>query len=97
MGALNYTNGQTFEGAAFVYHGSLVDGLKTTAIWTAESNQAYSFFGVSVSSAGDVNGDGYCDVIIGAHLFGNGEAAEGKAYVYHGSATGNFFNAKLDC
>ncbi len=75
------------EGWAFIYHGS-PDGLSVSSTWTAESNLAYSFYGVSVSSAGDVNGDGYSDVIIGAHQFSNGEAAEGKAYVYHGSATG---------
>jgi hypothetical protein len=40
-----------------------------------------SRFGVSVASAGDVNGDGYADVIVGA-------SREHRAYLYLGSANG---------
>jgi hypothetical protein len=56
--------------------------------WTAESDQASSFFGTSVASAGDVNGDAYDDVIVGADFYDNGQIAEGRAFVYHGSAAG---------
>ena len=87
VGAFFYTNGEPAEGRAYVYHGSAA-GLGTTESWTAESNQANAYFGASVSSAGDVNGDGYSDVIVGATAYDNGESNEGRAYVYHGSATG---------
>jgi len=80
-------NGQANEGRAYVYRGSIA-GLVTTAAWTAESDQAGASFGASVSTAGDVNGDGYADVVIGAHLFDNGQADEGRTYVYHGSGSG---------
>ena len=82
-----FDNGQTDEGRAFVFLGSAT-GPATTAAWTAESDQATADFGAAVASAGDVNGDGYSDVIVGAFLYDNGEADEGRAYVYHGSASG---------
>ena len=87
VGAYEYDGGETNEGRAFVFHGSAT-GLGATADWTAESNQAFAFFGRSVGRAGDVNGDGYSDVIIGAYLYDSGETDEGRAFVYHGSATG---------
>ncbi len=87
VGARQYDNGETDEGAAFVYHGSFF-GLSTTPDWTAESNQAGAEFGISVASAGDVNGDGFSDVIVGAWYFDNSQTDEGAAFVYHGSALG---------
>jgi len=38
--------------------------------------------------SGDVNGDGYSDVVIGAWAYDNGQDGEGRAYVYHGSVSG---------
>ena len=45
-------------------------------------------FGSSVATAGDVNGDGYADVIVGAPFYDNGQTDEGQAVVYLGSAAG---------
>jgi hypothetical protein len=87
VGAYLYDNGQSNEGRAFVYSGS-AGGLSATPDWTAESDQANASFGYSVGTAGDVNGDGYADVIVGAPDYDNGQNAEGRAFVYHGSATG---------
>jgi len=91
-GAWSYTNGQTEEGAALVWHGSSSGlgniGNPGNADWMTEGNAAWNRFGWSVNTAGDVNGDGYADVIVGAHQYSNGQGTEGRAYVYHGSASG---------
>ena len=82
-----YSDGQSGEGAVFAYYGS-ADGPPTTPSWIAESNVASMGFGTSVSTAGDVNNDGYADVIIGTRYCDNGQTDEGCVYVYMGSATG---------
>jgi len=87
VGARLYDNGQVDEGRAYVYLGS-ASGLATTPAWTAESDQAGAFFGFSVATAGDVNGDGFSDVIVGAFEYDNGQTREGRAFVYLGSASG---------
>ena len=53
-----------------------------------ESNQATREFGYSVASAGDVNGDGYADVIVGRPATTRARADEGAAFVFLGSASG---------
>jgi hypothetical protein len=63
-------------------------GLATSAAWTATGGQASANFGVSVASAGDVDGDGYADVIVGANLFDSNLVDQGTVRLYLGSATG---------
>lgn len=87
IGAPFYDNGQTDEGAAFVYYGS-PNGLSATPAWMAEGNQPGAYFGRAVATAGDVNGDGYSDVIIGADGFDAGSNDVGQAQVYYGRADG---------
>ena len=87
VGAHEYDDGETNEGVAFVYHGS-GSGLPLTSSWTKGSDQSHAHFGCSVSTAGDVNDDGYDDIIVGAYWYDNGEWNEGGAMVYHGSASG---------
>ena len=87
VGAYLYDNGQINEGRALVFHGSAT-GLATSASWTGEPNQANAYLGYSVAAAGDVNGDGYADLVAGAHLYDNGQTDEGGAWLWYGSATG---------
>lgn len=47
-----------------------------------------SLFGVSVSSAGDINADGFSDLIVGASGVDNRMLTSGHAYLYLGGATG---------
>ena len=83
VGAIGY--GQASEGGAFLYMGSAT-GLSPTAVWTAESNEDGAWFGWSVAGAGDVNGDGLADVIVGAPRFSAGQFSEGRAFLYQGDA-----------
>ena len=88
IGAPRFDDGFVFdEGRAFVFLGS-ASGPAPVAAWTADGGQAGAWFGYSVASAGDVNGDHIADVIIGAKLYDNGQTDEGRAYVYLGSPTG---------
>src|SRR5262249_12023468 len=63
VGAPGYSNGEFAEGAALVYLGSLfgVGGTPPAAI--LEINQASAYFGTSVGTAGDVDGDGHADLL----------------------------------
>ncbi|TLN11850.1 hypothetical protein FDZ71_08995, partial [bacterium] len=87
VGAPNYNTGMSDNGKVYVYYGSS-SGVPTTPSWTAITNQAASYFGISVAGAGDVNGDGKDDIIAGAQLYDNGETDEGAAFVFLGSSSG---------
>jgi hypothetical protein len=87
VGAFNHSNGEQWEGRAFLYLGSAA-GLATDASWTAEGEQEHAYFGWSVASAGDVDDDGFGDVIVGAYPYDGGELSEGGAFLYRGSVAG---------
>ena len=65
-----------------------IDPLLTTPGWSAEGNQADDGFGFSVSGAGDVNADGYDDVLVGVPWYDGGEQDTGRAYLFFGSPAG---------
>jgi hypothetical protein len=74
-------------GAAYTYHGN-PDGLKTTSGWQVAETQGGGMYGTSVASAGDVNSDGFSDIIVGAFMYTANQTKDGKAWLYLGSATG---------
>ncbi|WP_168204333.1 FG-GAP-like repeat-containing protein [Aliikangiella coralliicola] len=86
VGAPAYDN---LTGAAFVYHGSS-NGINSTFSTRTqiEDAQQYLQLGSSVSSAGDVDGDGYDDVIVGASKFNGSATSTGAAFIHYGSANG---------
>ncbi|MEH2067655.1 MAG: Ig-like domain-containing protein [Nostoc sp.] len=55
---------------------------------------AYDFSGFSVSSAGDINGDGIDDLIIGAYRADPNGVASGQSYVVFGNKSG--FSSSLN-
>jgi hypothetical protein len=81
-----HTDGQTFEGAVYLFYGGS-GALSTTPVWTQESDVDMAYFGWSISTAGDVNGDGYSDFLVGApgDQYPLGKAAdEGSLYLFAG-------------
>jgi hypothetical protein len=91
VGAPFYDAGQGDEGAAFVFLGSasgIASGTSADAAARLESDQPSAWFGWSVAGAGDVNGDGYADVIVGAVNYDDGQSEEGAAFVFLGSGSG---------
>jgi hypothetical protein len=55
---------------------------------------AYDYSGYSVSSAGDVNGDGFADVLVGAPALNTRDSRLGSSYVVFGKASD--FDATLN-
>lgn len=69
------------NGAAYIFSGA--DGAQLRRIiGQANGDQ----FGHSVASAGDVNGDGFADLLIGAALNDTAGSNSGRAYVYSGAS-----------
>ena len=93
VGAIYYDHGETDEGAVFVYYGG-GGGLQTAPANPAkaalhfESDQISANLGISVTGAGDVNGDGYTDLAAGAYSYDSGQADEGVVFLYYGGASG---------
>ncbi len=100
VGAYGYS-GNT--GRAYIYYGGYnMDNIADVVISAPVSNS----FGYSVSTAGDLNGDGFSDVIVSAHTYSSNK---GRAYIYYGGlimdnlpdktlegfATGGFFGFSL--
>lgn len=70
---------------AFLYYGS-ASGLAATPSLTLTETSASYEFGWGVGAAGDVNGDGYSDVLVSAYDWSGSQT--GVVYVYYGSASG---------
>jgi hypothetical protein len=75
------------EGAVFVYYGSQA-GLSTTPEWFYFGGQSGATFAYAVSLAGDLNGDGYGDIVIGAPMYTSQYGKEGAVFVFYGSENG---------
>lgn len=84
VGAPYYSFDQPEEGAVFVYRGGAA-GAALDASWHASGDKAETEFGLSVASAGDVNGDDRADLTVGAPIYKRDErVVMGQAYVFHG-------------
>ncbi|MBK7974311.1 MAG: FG-GAP repeat protein [Deltaproteobacteria bacterium] len=80
-GARGLSNGQSGEGRAYLFVGSAA-GLGASPAWTVEPNLAGAALGSSVASAGDVDGSGYDQVVVGAPGYTVSAVAVGAAFAY---------------
>ncbi len=86
IGGYWYMVNSSRRGIARIFSGK--DG---QLIHQLEGNNQGDYFGYSVSDAGDVNGDGYADVIIGAPYDDNSGFESGTAQVFSGLDGSNLY------
>lgn len=72
------------EGLALLYLGGT--SFNTVANASFQINQAQARLGESVAGIGDVNADGFSDIVVGARLYDGAVADSGGAFVYFGAA-----------
>ena len=102
IGAYGADNNGSYSGSSYVVFGKAsgfsasidLSALDGSNGFRLDGENQYDQSGTSVSSAGDVNGDGYDDVIIGAHGADNNGLNSGSSYVVFGKASG--FDARID-
>ncbi|UCB51528.1 MAG: FG-GAP repeat protein, partial [Candidatus Zixiibacteriota bacterium] len=70
-------------GRAYVYSGQT-----SALLFTFDGEAGGDQFGYSVSGAGDVDNDGFHDLVVGAHYNNAGGTDVGRAYVYSGQTGG---------
>jgi hypothetical protein len=88
IGAFSATiGGRAGAGSVSIFHGSAT-GITAVATRTLSGPAAGDFFGWAISS-GDVNGDGFSDIVVGAPSTNAGAMNNAGAFmVWHGSMTG---------
>ncbi|PZU93160.1 MAG: hypothetical protein DCE90_17065 [Pseudanabaena sp.] len=87
-------NGINFSGESYVVFGSRsgfsstlnLSDLNGSNGFVINGKAAYDYSGISVSSAGDINGDGFDDLIIGASFADPNGDRSGESYVVFGAA-----------
>lgn len=76
------------QGRVFVLFGGPEGPVTESAVELAPPlPQTDAQFGFSIAGAGDVNGDGFDDVLVGSHRYSQTVVGAGAAFLFYGSAT----------
>ncbi len=97
VGADRYDPGLQNAGGAFVFYGPVSGDhrlLDADAALLGEDKGDH--LGDSVASAGDLDGDGSPDLVVGAYKEDGGDHGSGSAYVLHGPVSGLYGVADVD-
>lgn len=86
VGAYTQDGSEPDVGAVFVYHGS-ADGISPRPNASLVNPSVGSRFGGVLAGAGDLDGDGFADIIVGS-AFGRASGIREHAFVYRGSSDG---------
>jgi hypothetical protein len=96
VGAWGTSDIATGAGAAYLFTGPLGSHLDPEdAVGTYAGAHADAGMGYGVSGAGDVDGDGRGDLLIGANPSTSGDST-GRTYLMYGPATGTYLENELD-
>ena len=90
VGCTGCDGNATDAGDAFIYFGgSTMNDAADINLASPETADLNDYFGFAVASAGDVNADGYADVIVGCYQCDGNGANAGDAFIYFGGSTMN--------
>ena len=92
VGGYQADRGGSDSGSSYVFFGRPADLISAIDLWTLDGMTGFRLQGVAagdwsgraVSGAGDVNGDGFDDLIVGAYRTDNSSTNSGSGYVVFG-------------
>lgn len=84
----NPGTGDSGSGSTYLVHGPISGDIDLSSATAKLEGSDSEFSGMSVDGAGDTNGDGYADILVGAPYYGKPGDTEGQAYVVLGPVTG---------
>jgi subtilisin family serine protease len=99
IGAYGNDGNGYFSGQSYLIFGKDTGWANNMPLSMADASfigeQDYDYSGSSVSSAGDVNGDGFDDILIGAKYNSLSSVRSGQTYIIYGKSTGLVMDTPL--
>lgn len=92
IGAPSNDSAGSYAGAAYLYYGTSTSRMRLISDMTQapvkfEGEAASDYAGTSVSGAGDIDGDGYDDLLIGSYKSDGAASDTGSTYLFYGASS----------